>query len=237
MALNKEETYSLLSDLVDNADVVIPAILSKLGFDDTTQEYPEDVVEKAEEVAKELNLAMKSNRKQLTAASECDTSNNEESKPSEIILREVSEVAVSNLRTRGIDGISMESMFSIIQAAVTKDAAMAEMINEARFQVVDKVIKSGDARITTALIDSMRGTQQAVSNLLDNGTISKIVNATVPDEAPFDVSAFLTEMKLDKEKKEQGKLQQQTQREEQVANKKQKELNNVDDFLKAMGVA
>ena len=200
----KQETYDLLSDYPANT---IPMVLSQLGYNENTEEYPPDIVENAEAVYKAMNIASET-RKQLAGS----TPKNESLTPTEVTdleIRQTADIAQVLLEAEGIP-VDPREFLKLARMHVVQAANLANRISDAADEVFCKTLTQRNEERIQRTAEVIKGGIDRDNQILDSTNIAKLVNTVVPNKEALDLNELLAEVNATSRQYREGKQQKAT---------------------------
>jgi|GEM_PF-5429526 hypothetical protein len=177
--MRKLEVIEFLSGYSENA---VLSVLEKLGYDADCDEYPEDIVEKAERIFASVNSAAA-----LPTASE-----------NAIAVRET--VAIASAELASVDlFLSEEVLFMLAREALAQSAKQANQIADLADAVLLQTLNNRADHRAALLAEAIASGNDQANKILNEGTMKRLVDAAAPPIPAFDLE------KLEKEVREKEK--------------------------------
>lgn len=183
MSLTKKEVYQLLAPSTSQE---IDLLLSNLGYDIQTTEYPENIVEKVEKCFNLVN----DNVKRLSGV-------NDEA----IVVEQASEIVAEQLHMANIQ-IPMQTIAYLAQGAIKQYQTVARVIDRVGKSAFVAELNKHQNEFYRDLALTINTSNKTVQTTFSDSVIDKMVDVAVKPVETFDVESFLADMrKLDETSK------------------------------------
>lgn len=197
----KEETYRWLAKYPQHT---IPGVLKRLGYDENTERFPVNIVEKAEKIYESMGIAVET-QKQL--AESMGSANQD----TQIVAQQTTAIAVEIMEAQGIT-FPVEELFVLAQAAVQDGKEIARSLKELRKAGFVAEAQSGNAEFVQEVLNVMGIGSSVIDQVFSKENIQVLVEDAVPQIAAPDIQAFRTQLEKRREERKQLDAAKQQQR-------------------------
>lgn len=182
----KKEIYEYLAKYPQDT---IPDVLKQLGYDDRIEEYPDDVVEKAENIYEAMGVAANMQKKLSESMS------SQESLSSEIIATQVSAIASTLLESQGIN-LPPSAVMVLAQATVVQTVELVDKLALLQERTWNARTEQHQKRFTEKVLNSVRASAIPREEVLSDEAQYEFIEAAIPalPSAQDAVQVFLSEI-------------------------------------------
>lgn len=198
--ISREETFELLAGSYEAN--LIPVVLEKLGLDPNADEFPEDKIEQATNVfitAEDLANGVKA-----LPQAEQETA---------IAVRRESAIAHQTLLEQNIS-IPGDVLMLIAQSVIKRSKKEANALKELYKQSFLNELQGGQQDLSRDLLGALTQESTLEANL------QKLIQASAPKSQAVDVTAYLEEVRQEREAEQQRKQIKQQESQKLLAAKK-----------------
>ena len=185
----KQETYELLSKYPAE---LTPKVLNQLGYDESTEIYPADIVERAEKIYESLGVAVDI-QKQLAPT---------ESENTAITIQQTTAIAAQLLEQQGIS-FPPDVVMVLATAAIEEATQLGRGIETLKEAALAAELQAGNKRITQKLLNMMGAGNGIIREVFTSENIQAFVSDAVPQVSAPDVQGFLAGMEERRKQREQ----------------------------------
>lgn len=224
MAFTKQEVYEYL---VGYPQDTIPDVLRQLGYGEEVNEYPDDVVEKAENIYKAMGVA-------ATMQKRLSESTQQEDQSSEIVTAQVSAIAFQLLESQDIS-IPADVVMALAHATVVQSTKLADRLSLLQEQAFATRLGQNQQQFAQKLLSLSSGGNDTIDEILGDDSQVEFIQAIAPAPAlpsvKDTVRAFLG--KVDADQKATRQISGTREQQRAALPSKKVDINTVRAFLAA----
>ena len=199
MSLTREETLEYLGEYSKDLER-ISLVLLELGEDPDANEYPDNIVERAEKVFETLG-----NAKTKALAS------SQESQSTQLTVQQTTAIAAELLEQQGVS-FPPDVLMVLAQSAVEEVTQLAECITNLKEDMLFAALDAGDNRITGKVLARLGTTSEIIQEVFTPENVKTFVASAVPQVAAPDTKGFLAGLDERRKQRQQLGVAKQQQR-------------------------
>lgn len=182
MAFSRQEVYEYLAGYPQDT---IPTVLTQLGHDENSEEYPDDVVERAEGIYQAMGIAADM-QKRLSAATP-----QQKPQSTEIVAQQVGAIAFQLLEQQGIS-LPLEVIAALAQSKVEEAIELADKLSDLQEKAFVTRSTHNNARFAQRLLGLSEQSSEIIEAVLgEEAQADWIASNTPATQLNGEVTKFL----------------------------------------------
>lgn len=175
MSLTKNEVYEYLAAYPQET---IPSVLAQLGCDENTEDYPEDIVERAEGIYQAMGIAADMQKQLAGATSTPDAP----PQTTDIVVQQVGAIAFQLLEQQGIS-LPIEVIAALAQSKVQESIELADKVSELQKRTFAKRLAHNQTEFAKDLLRLASKPTEAIDAILSDEAQAQWIEAAVPQQS------------------------------------------------------